>query len=65
MGITKLKCTMLSQSFSSDIRVCITEFCCRTGSWFQFNDEIVTEIETLGDKMPAKKVTEVADKKHR
>ena len=26
-----------------------------TGSWFQFNDEIVTDIKTLGDKIPLKK----------
>ncbi|KAF8969843.1 hypothetical protein BDZ97DRAFT_1956803 [Flammula alnicola] len=28
-----------------------------TGSWFQFNDETVTEIKTLGDKLPVKKST--------
>lgn len=30
----------------------------RTGSWFQFNDDVVTKIGTLGDKNPSKKTTD-------
>ena len=52
MDIMKLKSTISS--------TCIyTHFCtsfkfqiCRIGSWFQFNDETVTQIKCLGDNVP-------------
>jgi hypothetical protein len=33
----------------------------RKQSWFQFNDEVVTRIKTLGDKKSAKEVPNVAN----
>lgn len=31
----------------------------RTGSWFQFNDDVVTKIDTLGDKRSTRKPTDI------
>lgn len=49
MVTTKLKCTMQSKSFYSAISIPLLKLS-RLGSWFQFNDELVTRIDTLGDK---------------
>ena len=38
------------RGFSYDSRLHV----CRIGSWFQFNDETVTQIKCLGDNVPKK-----------
>lgn len=51
MGIMKLKCSMQCMSPHRYVLVCHNiRISFRNKAWFQFDDETVTEIKTLGDK---------------